>query len=344
MSSDRHVTAYFNWNCKELTTGIGGGSGSVQVTPSSAGGCPFHHYPTGYNVTFTAIPSAGYAFGFWTGANNNQSNPGTATMTTNKHVDAYFGWNCRTLSIVVGSGSGSVTRDPTTSGGCPPNQYWPGTQVTLHAFPSSGSFLNWAGTGNNGANPSWVIVNNNQTVTVFFTGPTSTPTRTPTRTPTQTRTPTNTPVWTSTPTPVPDTPTPKNPGADTDADTVPNDVDLDDDNDGCTDAQELGPTPGLGGMRNPHNFWDFYDVPAGASLSRDGAVASADLFALIGRFNSSGDPGEDPLSPPPPSGYHAAFDRGGVDGSQPWDLTAANGSISGTDIFLVLAQLNHACS
>lgn len=34
----------------------------------------------------------------------------------------------------------------------------------------------------------------------------------------------------------------------------------DSDGDGCTDAEELGLQPELGGDRDPDNFWDFYDV------------------------------------------------------------------------------------
>jgi hypothetical protein len=159
-----------------------------------------------------------------------------------------------------------------------------------------------------------------------------------------TPTPSNTPTVTPSPTPSP-SPTPKNLAGDTDGDTIANDTDDNDDNDGCNDAQETGPDVTAGGRRDPHNFWDFFDVPAGAGLTRDGSISAADFFAVLGRFNSSGDPGIDPLSMPGPAPeYHSAYDRGVVVGENPWNLGAANGSISGLDIFSMLQQLNHSCA
>ncbi len=169
------------------------------------------------------------------------------------------------------------------------------------------------------------------------------PTPTPTRTSTPTNTPTRTPTVTDTPTVTP-TSTMKNLAGDTDGDTVTNDIDPNDDNDGCTDAQEIGLNPVAGGLRDPHNFWDFYDVPTGAGLTRDGAVSGPDIFAVIGRFNTSGDAGIDPLSTPPASGYHTAYDRGPIVGANPWNLGSANGSVAGTDIFAVIGQFNHSCA
>ncbi len=138
----------------------------------------------------------------------------------------------------------------------------------------------------------------------------------------------------------------KAPKADPEGDGLPNDPDLDDDNDGCADLREFQTAVGsqtTGGRRDPHNFWDFYDVPTGAGLLRDRAVAGPDIFGVIGRFNTAGNPMIDPLSPPPPAGYHPAYDRGPLVGPDPWDLGPANGSVAGTDIFAVIAQFNHSC-
>ncbi|MCH7781217.1 MAG: hypothetical protein IH848_10245, partial [Acidobacteria bacterium] len=107
--------------------------------------------------------------------------------------------------------------------------------------------------------------------------PTHTPTATPTRTPTPTV-----------------TPTPKDGAADTDGDTVPNSTDLDDDNDGCTDSAEVGSTAGMGGLRNPHDVWDFFDTPDPNALPErdkahlvalyDGEIAWTD--SIVGRFGT----------------------------------------------------------
>ncbi len=152
-------------------------------------------------------------------------------------------------------------------------------------------------------------------------------------------------------------PLPKDVAADTDGDTIVNGDDPDDDNDGCTDTQEAGSNPLLGGRRNPHNFWDLYDVPTGPSLARDRAVSSADMAAVVARFgsNDSGpgtfDRTSDPLSTPLPVGannrenYHPAYDRGGPNpGLNAWNLLPPNGSVTAGDIASVVAQFGHSCA
>ena len=115
--------------------------------------------------------------------------------------------------------------------------------------------------------------------------------------------------------------------------------------DGCTDAKEAHSNQMLGGRRNPQHLWDFFDTPDGSNV-RDRAVAGTDFFRILARFNASGSTGIDPLSAPPgPPAYHTAFDRGpALAGQDTWDLTQANGSISGTDFFSILAQFGHNCA
>jgi hypothetical protein len=125
--------------------------------------------------------------------------------------------------------------------------------------------------------------------------------------------------------------------------------DPDDDNDGCADVDEqqmgLG-TETSGGLRNYQYFWDFFDVPTGASLQRDRAITGLDFFALLARLGSSGDPGIDALSTPAAApAYHTAYDRSSpAPGGDPWDSGPADGAIAGTDFFLVLAQFGHSCA
>lgn len=117
--------------------------------------------------------------------------------------------------------------------------------------------------------------------------------------------------------------------------------------DGCTGTEELGPDPLKGGQRDPNNFWDFYDVPTGPEFARDGLITGIDFFAVLGRFNSTGDETAvtDALSePPPPPAYHPAFDRGTLIGPKPWSLGPADGSITGADVFALLAQFSHECN
>jgi hypothetical protein len=120
--------------------------------------------------------------------------------------------------------------------------------------------------------------------------------------------------------------------------------DPDFDLDGCRDRQERGADEAIGGLRSPKNFWDFYDVPTGPSLTRNRSVAAPDIFAVLNRFNSSGNPGVSPFSMPPPApAYHPAYDRGPSSGPNVWNLTAANGSIAATDVFAVIGQFGHSC-
>jgi hypothetical protein len=119
--------------------------------------------------------------------------------------------------------------------------------------------------------------------------------------------------------------------------------DPDVDGDGCTYIQEVLSLQFQGGLRDPKNFWDFFDTPDDSNI-RDKAVASADFFRVLNRFGATGSSSIDPLSAPPsPPAYHTAFDRGPTSGPNSWNLTAANGSISSTDFFAVLAQFGHSC-
>jgi hypothetical protein len=142
-----------------------------------------------------------------------------------------------------------------------------------------------------------------------------------------------TPTHTSTPT---TTPTPA--CSDYDGDTVCDAEDDDDDSDLCSDVQESGSNPAQGGMRDAHNFWDFFDP------SRDASVSRGDFFLVLARFGATGNVSIDPLSaPPPPPAYHTRFDRGAVVGEDPWDLGPPNGAISGPDFFAMLTQFGHNC-
>jgi hypothetical protein len=121
------------------------------------------------------------------------------------------------------------------------------------------------------------------------------------------------------------------------------DATLDTDQDGCLGAQELGPDEGSGGRRDPDSFWDFFDTPDPTN-TRDKAIAGTDFFRVIGRFGSTGSTGIDPLSQPPaPPAYHTAFDRGPSAGPNSWNLTPADGAVSGTDFFAIISQFTHSC-
>ncbi len=145
--------------------------------------------------------------------------------------------------------------------------------------------------------------------------------------------PTHTPTPTPTPTDTP-TPTPKQPDGDGDGDTIPNSADPNDDDDGCTDVQENGPDETLGGLRNPHNPNDFYDVASPDGGPPDGIIdLPNDILGVILHFSPQGQPP-----------YDANFDRGPSTGPNPWNMTAPDGVIDiPNDILGVILQHGHSC-
>ena len=117
---------------------------------------------------------------------------------------------------------------------------------------------------------------------------------------------------------------------------------MDSDGDGCTNGAELGTDQKLGGQRNPHNFWDFFDTPDTAGV-RDNVIAFGDVLRVVVRLGTSGDPNIDPRSPPGRSGYHPAYDRTSG-GPNIWNAGRPDGVISLQDVVLIIAQFGHSCA
>jgi len=136
----------------------------------------------------------------------------------------------------------------------------------------------------------------------------------------------------------------------------------DTDGDGCTDSQELGPDPTLGGQRDPLNSYDFYDVPVptlhsgGTLTNKDKAITIVgDVLAVLA-YTGTSDGG-----PPNAAGIDYDEDIDGdtvkdglacdrsvgvdLDGDTLGDLSGApNGAITIVeDVMLVLAQSGHSC-
>ena len=130
-------------------------------------------------------------------------------------------------------------------------------------------------------------------------------------------------------------PPPKAPDADTDGDTITNSIDLDDDNDGCSDLQEKGSDETLGGQRDGHNPWDFYDVRGpDQSLTTDGVIDLPNDILGVVQHHPSGT-----------LGYDAQFDRGPWNGSNSWNGTQGPDGVIDlpNDILGVILQFGHRC-
>jgi hypothetical protein len=130
---------------------------------------------------------------------------------------------------------------------------------------------------------------------------------------------------------------------DDDADGLPNDVKTDTgiyvgpsdtgtdpfvpdtDADGCSDGEEVGGSPSLGGQRDPNNEWDFYDVNNSKNIDgTEVALVKSRFGTFVGHPN-----------------YIASYDRSG--GLHPWAPGPPSGMISGTQVALAKASFGHTC-
>ncbi len=107
------------------------------------------------------------------------------------------------------------------------------------------------------------------------------------------------------------------------------------DQDGCPDKRELLDDEGLGGLRDPYNPWDFYDVDGNQTINLFG-----DIFGVAFAFGT-GEAGRPNAHPD----YDRILDRGGaMTGSNAWNQRAPDGKIDlFNDIFGVAFQFGHRC-
>ncbi len=202
----------FRVQCFSLGTSVNPpDSGGVMIQTSA--NCPWDTSKYRYNtpVRLQAVPSNDFAFSGWTGADNNNMNPTTVTMTANKSIVANFVACVNVTAAADPPGAGNpILEVPNCQGGA---KYKPGQAIGIQANPNSGwSFSRWeASSGSLGnaasATTTFSPGTADATLKAYFVAWTPTPTSTPTNTPTPTETPTATPTPTNTPTA---TPTPTN--------------------------------------------------------------------------------------------------------------------------------------
>jgi len=148
------VTANYTQN--EYTLTITSANGTVAKSPDQA------TYHEGDVVQLTATPYAGWAFVNWTGGLIGTANPGPVTIHGNTSVTANFTQNEYTLAIT--SAHGTVARNPSQA------TYHEGDVVQLTATPNAGwTFANWTGGLTSTANPSFVTIHGNTSVTANYT-------------------------------------------------------------------------------------------------------------------------------------------------------------------------------
>jgi hypothetical protein len=133
---------------------------------------------------------------------------------------------------------------------------------------------------------------------------------------------------------------------------------IDSDGDGCPDINELSADPKAGGMRDPNNPWDFFDVPVGVltSANRNGArnriVNLADAISVlyyVGTVNGLG-PNVNGVS------YNSDLNNNGIPDGQEYDRTASldptkpwlsgppDGSVTVADAVAAFEQVGTNCA
>jgi hypothetical protein len=105
----------------------------------------------------------------------------------------------------------------------------------------------------------------------------------------------------------------------------PNDKDTDDD--GCSDGEETGIFPSLGGVRQPGYFWDFFDVTG------DKFIDFSDALDITGFFG-------DPALPGTPGNLR---DRD-IGGPNDWNAVESNTGVDLNDTLAMLGSFGHGCT
>jgi hypothetical protein len=154
-------------------TKSGTGSGTVTSDPSgiNCGSTCSYQFTFGTNVTLTATPDSGSAFGGWFGNVTGSNSTIIVTMDSNKSVIATFNILYSLTVIKSGTGTGTVTSDPSgiDCGSICSYQFASGTNVTLTAIPDSGSaFGGWSGDVTCSCSTIIVIMDSNKSVTATF--------------------------------------------------------------------------------------------------------------------------------------------------------------------------------
>jgi hypothetical protein len=117
----------------------------------------------------------------------------------------------------------------------------------------------------------------------------------------------------------------------------------DTDGDQCSDGAELGNDPSRGGLRDPLDFWDFFDVgtyrglagPGDEDFTPDGRVTLMDVLIVLDHFGHDGLDPQDHL-----------MDRRVDDSERPWATAeeTPGDRVRFDDAIAVLYSIGHACS
>jgi CSLREA domain-containing protein len=126
-------------------------------------------------------------------------------------------------------------------------------------------------------------------------------------------------------------------------------VNLDYDGDACSDSEEVGPTKALGGLRNPRNPYDFYDITniGGVLGAKDKGISGFDLNLLLSWLGAATGGGPNPNGMDYDADVNAntiadglELDFARISGS----ATGSDGGISGFDLGQMLSEVGDSCT
>ncbi len=174
MASLVAVTVTFNAVNFALTVSeLGTGAGTVTSNPVGIN-CPTtcsFNYASGTPVTLTAAAGANSIFAGWSGQGCSGTAPCTVTVNAAETVTATFNPTSQLSVTEVGTGSGTVSSNPSGIL-CPSTCAAPfttGSQVTLTATANSGStFAGWSGAGCSGVGVCTVTMSAAESVQATF--------------------------------------------------------------------------------------------------------------------------------------------------------------------------------
>jgi hypothetical protein len=165
---------YINITYRTLTiTKSGTGSGTVTSDPSGidCGSTCSYQFTFGTNVTLTATPDSGSAFGKWSGDVTDSSSTIIVTMDSNKSVTSIFNLLYTLTVTKSGTGTGTVISSPSgiNCGATCSYQFASGTNVILTATPDSSSLFGvWSGDVTGSCSTIIVTMDSNKSVTATF--------------------------------------------------------------------------------------------------------------------------------------------------------------------------------
>jgi uncharacterized repeat protein (TIGR02543 family) len=154
-------------------TKSGTGTGTVTSSPAgiNCGSTCSYQFAFGTNVTLTATPDSGSAFGGWSGNVTGSSSTIIITIDSNKSVISTFNTLYTLTVIKSGTGAGTITSSPDgiDCGATCSYQFVSGTSVTLTATPDSSSvFSGWSGDVTCSCSTIIVTMDSNKSVTTTF--------------------------------------------------------------------------------------------------------------------------------------------------------------------------------